>query len=263
MSASACLRVFEARPEAAIRVFALPYAGGSASLFRQWSRRLPREIELVAVQYPGRENRFAEPALREFDPLLDHLVAEIRPFLDRPFAFYGHSMGALLAYAVSVRIASEGGPAPLHLFAGAAHAPGEGTVPTSTSPGELAAHVERYFGGLPAELREQPELMLMQMELLAADFAAYRTYRARPRPRPPLHCPVTAIAGADDAAVPVAGARGWERFTTAGFQQVTVPGPHLFIRSGWEPVADTLVETLRPAGSSALADSMSGWLSRI
>src|SRR5438552_7109196 len=116
----ACLKP---RPHAAVRLFCFPYAGGGASAFRCWPDALPASIEVCPVQLPGRETRFREPPYTRLAPLAEALGHALRPFLDRPFAFFGHSMGALVAFELTRWLRRAGGPQPAHLFVSACAAP--------------------------------------------------------------------------------------------------------------------------------------------
>ena len=111
------------QPDAAVRLFCFPYAGGGASVYRDWPRLLADNVEVCAIQLPGRENRLKEPLIRQLPALIEKLVVEIRPFLTRPFAFFGHSMGALLNYELTHALMAAGAPGPAHLFFSAYRAP--------------------------------------------------------------------------------------------------------------------------------------------
>src|SRR5262245_63225231 len=105
------------RPAASVRLFCFPYAGGGASVFRGWADCLPGAVEVCPVQMPGRETRFREPAFTRLPPLVEALAASLRPHLDRPFAFFGHSLGALVAFELARRLRRDRGPEPIRLFA--------------------------------------------------------------------------------------------------------------------------------------------------
>src|SRR5262245_27618913 len=114
---------FGQRPHARMRLFCFPYAGSGASVYRAWPEQLPPDVELCAVQMPGREGRYAEPLLTDVHALTPPLCAGIAPYLDRPFAFFGHSLGALVAYETTVRLAREQGLSPAMLFVSGHRAP--------------------------------------------------------------------------------------------------------------------------------------------
>jgi len=239
-------RALPPRPEAPLRLVCLPYAGGGASLFARWHQRLPAGIEVVAVQHAGREDRIGEPAAREFGPLYETTAASVEPWLDRPYALFGHSLGALLGFELAVRWTAAG-HAPLLLFVAAAPPPyATGLLDIFDVPMDRPAdQVDRYFGELPAAVREHPELLRLTMGVLAADLAAARSYRATPRQRRTVGAAVTAFAAEDDALVAPAEVAGWGSCTTGDFVCLRIPGHHLSIRDEWPSVVDTIARHLR------------------
>ena len=114
---------FAPQPTARLRLLCFPYAGGGTSIYRSWSAQLPPHIELCAVRLPGREGRFAEPPLRRMDRLLALLVNGVLPYLDRTVAFFGHSLGALVAFELARALRREGLPTPAHVFVSGRRAP--------------------------------------------------------------------------------------------------------------------------------------------
>src|SRR5947209_14514516 len=144
-------QVAHPRPAARRRLFCLAHAGGGAALFRGWGERLPGSVEVVAVQPPGREGRFREPPFTDWRPLVAELADAIRPLLDKPFALFGHSLGALLAYELARRLRDLGGKQPDHLFAAALAAP---HLPNRREPTHTYADADfreslRRRGGTP------------------------------------------------------------------------------------------------------------------
>src|SRR5262245_25071207 len=111
------------RPQAAIRLFCFPYAGGGASVFRGWANGLPGSVEVCPVQIPGRETRFREPAFTRLPLLIEAVAESLGPHLDRPFALFGHSLGALVAFELARHLQRERGPEPVHLFVSGCGAP--------------------------------------------------------------------------------------------------------------------------------------------
>jgi surfactin synthase thioesterase subunit len=117
------VRRFTPRPKARLRLFCFPYAGGGASLYRGWSKALPLEVEVCSIQLPGREDRLREAPITSISLLVQALSYAIRPYLDRPFAFWGHSMGALIAFELARQLRREVMPEPGHLFVSGRGAP--------------------------------------------------------------------------------------------------------------------------------------------
>ncbi|BCJ55998.1 thioesterase [Actinoplanes sp. NBRC 14428] len=208
------------------RLFVFPHAGAGASAYRL-SAFLPDTVEVCTVQLPGRENRFAEPALTSLDAAVDALAPLIAGRTELPYAFFGHSMGALIAFETARRLRGLGAPLPVRLFLSGMRAPGRpDRRPRHALPDdELLATAD--FDGVDEELRE------LLLPVLRADLTLCETYA--PRDEAPLPCPVTVLAGADDDSVDEADLAAWREHTSAGFELHLVPGaPHLYVR-GAEP----------------------------
>jgi medium-chain acyl-[acyl-carrier-protein] hydrolase len=230
--------------EPAIRLICLPYAGGSASAFREW--RLPDDLrtEVWAVQLPGRENRISEPLVRRLDPLLDGLAEGLRPLLDRPFALFGHSLGALVAFELARLLRRAGRRLPAHLILSAHRAPElpPRREPMSTLPDEdFVARLEEMNGPAP-ELLHDPAFALLA-PMIRADFelAESYTYRADE----PLDASVTCLAAADDPDVGVAEVAAWSRHFVRSGRLRVFTGGHLFLHRHTAEVLECISEALR------------------
>lgn len=222
------------RPWARLRLVCVPFAGGGTSVYREWAAHLPDEVEVVAAALPGREGRIAEPALDSVDALAAGLVAGLSTHLDRPFALFGHSMGALVAFEVIRRLRPMG-LEPVHFFASAHKAP---HVRTKRTPDrhplpddEFVAAVDR-LNGIPTEILENAEFMEMILPSLRADFRAAETYDYRPGL--PLHCPISAYGGLDDDGVIHEDIEAWGHHTRGAFRVQMFPGDHFFVNSSRE-----------------------------
>jgi medium-chain acyl-[acyl-carrier-protein] hydrolase len=229
-------------PRARLRLFCFPYAGGSASAFRCWGAALPPEVELCALQLPGRERRLSEPPFSQLTALLEALEPAMLPLLDRPFAFFGYSMGTRIALALAQRWQARQAPQPRVLIAAAASAP---HLPRSTPPlhelddAGLREALRRYEG-TPAEVLEHRELMELLLPLLRADFTIAGTLL----PPEPLRCPISAWGGLEDANVPLEGLERWRELTQAEFRLRRFPGGHFFLRDAGELLLVALREEL-------------------
>ncbi|XVQ06305.1 thioesterase II family protein [Spirillospora sp. CA-255316] len=222
------LRRFTPRPDAALRLFCFPHGGGGASAYADWAEGLPPGIEPVAVQYPGREDRLVEPVPADMDGLADALTGAIAPFTGRPYALFGHSMGATVAYEVAQRLRARGARPPAHLVASAREAPHDergGNVHRGDDD-DLYAELAR-LGATPPEVLRDPELRRMIFGYVRADYRIIETYRARPLP--PLDCPVTMFLGDRDPDLSPAGAMGWRRATRARAELRLFPGDHFYL----------------------------------
>ena len=214
------------------RLLCMPCAGAGASMYRQWGDVLaPYDIEVVGAQPPGREERLAEPALADVTPLAAALVEAWPPWLDRPYALFGHSLGALVAFEVAKRLLLRGLPAPQALFVSARRAP---QLPMSQRPMHSMSRERlidelRVLGGTPQAVLEERELMEMFEPILRADLKMTETYRTSGAGCVPL--PIVALAGAEDPRVYVPEVEAWAAATTAGFELHVLGGEHFFIHS--------------------------------
>lgn len=233
----------EPRAGSLLRLFCFPYAGGGASAFRGWAARLPREVEVHPVQYPGRETRMAEPTLADLDALVDDLLQGLRPVLQPPFAFLGYSMGSLVSFELARALRRRGLPGPAHLFVAArraAHLPSR-EPPVHTL--DEAAFLRRLgeMDGTPAELLHDRELMELCLPRLRADFTACERYAFRPEA--PLEQPITVLAGADDD-VTADELAAWGDLTRGPCAVHTFAGGHFFLESAAPALLRTLEGTL-------------------
>lgn len=217
------------RPDAAIRLFCFPHAGGAASSYFHWPAALDG-IDVLAVQPPGREGRLPEPPIADMPTLLERLVAAIEPHLDRPCMFFGHSMGSLVAFELARELRSRGLRTPERLYVSGRRSP---TLPSREPPlhvlpdGELAAELNRRFGGLPAAILAEPELMALFLPVIRADLTVLERHEFRPDPV--LDLPVTALGGEDDARAAEADLAAWRALTSSGFALRRFPGGHFYL----------------------------------
>ena len=224
------------RPDASVRLFCFPFAGGGASAYRSWASLFPPDVEVCAVQLPGREERFREPLLRHHQTLVAHACGGMQRLLDRPFALFGHSMGALIAFECARRLRRHG-HRPVELFASACHAP---QLPLPRKPihdlpdAQLLREVGR-LGGTPAQVLENAELMDLIKPVLRADLMLHETYAYGEEP--PLDAPITALAGADDPVVRPAHIEPWSAQTSGPFAMKEFAGGHFFIHQHAKSVA--------------------------
>ena len=225
----AWIRRFHPAPQARHRLVCFPHAGGSASFYFPVSRTLSPDIEVLAVQYPGRQDRRHEPCLDTVAGLADTLAQEIRPWAQEPLTFFGHSMGATLAFEVAARLESEG--IVLHgLFASGRRAPStvrDERVHLRDDEG-LIADISR-LSGTDTQVLGDPEVLRMILPAIRADYRAAETYRYTPGPK--LHCPLFALTGDTDPQVTLEEARAWGGHTTAAFTLQVHPGGHFYLNT--------------------------------
>jgi medium-chain acyl-[acyl-carrier-protein] hydrolase len=216
---------------AEIRLLCFHHAGGSAAMFRKWPELISPEIEPIAVQLPGRADRFNELAFEHMAPLVDALVDVVMPLLDQPFACYGVSMGARVAWSLALALRRRGMPMPAQLFLACEPAPvhDDGTRPWENRAGGLEGYM-RDLGGTPPEVLAEPELVRALLPTLRADLVALTTATARPVT--PLDVPIRAFAGTEDVVAPWDSMAAWRAETSARFRLDLIPGGHFFDPAG-------------------------------
>jgi medium-chain acyl-[acyl-carrier-protein] hydrolase len=238
------ITTFRRNPNAQIRLFCFPYAGAGTLPYRPWADALPPEIEVCAIQLPGRESRFREAALTDVEPLISTLTGLLYPHrLDRPFAFYGHSLGALIAFELARNLIKYYNVAPAHLFVSARIAP---HLADSRPPIHLLSEAEfkktlRELGGTPPEVLDNPE-MAPVLETLRADFAMNERYHYVIAD--PLAVAISVYGGVDDCKVSEQELSAWKMHTSARFDLRMFPGDHFFINSSRPALLRTIVREL-------------------
>jgi medium-chain acyl-[acyl-carrier-protein] hydrolase len=237
---------FPASAPARVQLFCFPYAGGGASIFRSWQAETGPTIRIIPVRLRGRESRIFDPPLRSVPELAEAIAAEIVPLIDGPFAFFGYSFGALLAFETA-RLLRRRGIAPDRLMVAALKAP---HLPLRRKPihdlpdSEFAVKI-RDFRGTPDAVLQNAELMNLLLPAIRADFTAYETYRYAPEA--PLACAITAMGGARDSSMSLDELAAWGEHTSAGFATHVFPGDHFFLHSARQLLPWTIVqELLRP-----------------
>ncbi|CAN5897193.1 alpha/beta fold hydrolase [soil metagenome] len=236
----------EPRPAASTRLFCFPYAGAGASVFRAWSSGLPPHIEAVAVQLPGRETRLHEPAVPSLEATLDSLAEEMKPWLDRPYAFFGHGMGGLIAFELARRLTATGS-GPVALVTGARRAPRLNAAAASLNgleDADFMVEIQRRRGGIPESVPPHRNLLEPLLPTLRADMAAQEAYRYAAGP--PLDCSVVALGGTTDARVHARDLTPWVLETRGAFSWNLIHGGHFFLHTAPAQVLGCIVRSLHP-----------------
>lgn len=241
------LRRPEPAPDAAARLVCLPHAGGSAVSYQPLVQGLRPVIDAAVIQYPGRHDRFAEPAYSDIDILARDVADVLRREMTAPLALFGHSMGALVAYEVAIRLADAGVEvSTLIVSAAAGPATPRPTRRAPASDAELVAEL-RAMGGTDEALLRDPAALEMILPPLRNDLAALERYRRRDRPR--LTIPITALVGAADPYATAADARGWEACTTGPFDVQILAGGHFYLFGQELRLAATVTNCIRLASA--------------
>lgn len=244
--ATSWIAMYQPRVDARLRLFCLPFAGGGASSYRTWQEGLPRHIEVVPVQLPGREDRFREEPLRRMEDLVEGMIDGLLPLMTAlPFAFFGHSLGSIVALEATRSLARRRAPLPRHLIISARPAP---QLPLRRTPVHDLSQAEveqwmRQVGGTPTLVLENRELMDLIVPALRADLEINDMYRSSADPV--LTCPLTAVGGnEDDEALPHE-LEAWSPYTSNSFELHTFKGNHFFPFNESRPAVLALIaETL-------------------
>lgn len=213
-----------------MRLFCLPYAGGDGTVFRSWPELLDESIEAVGVEYPGRGRLFCEELVTDAGKLADILLDSIRPLLDLPFALYGHSNGAIIAYELSKRLSSVLLREPEMIFLAAKRSPGLGKEePIHNLPTQEFVDVLRSYRGTPDVILNTPGLMDVYLPVLRADFALGETYCLGASA--PIEAPCCLFAGAEDQVSKADEVAAWSPLFRRPPTFHTVPGGHFFMNT--------------------------------
>ena len=214
------------------RIFCFPYAGAGAAIFRTWADLLPSDIELCVPVLPGRDARINEAPIARMAPLIQSIIGQIVPGLTLPYAIFGHSMGAFVAFDLAHEIARLGLRAPSHLFMSAQRGP---RLPCAETPifdlpdDRFLAGVIARYDSIPKAVRAQPDFMKVLLRILRADFTLVEDYQYRASAG--LTCPITVFGGVDDSRITTAELQAWSEETSGRFTLRRLPGGHFFIDS--------------------------------
>lgn len=231
-------------PQANLRLFCFPYAGGGALSFRTWPNGLSTTIEVCAVELPGRGTRMRLAPFTQLEPLVEALAQALLPNLNKPFALFGHSMGGLVSFELARLLRRKYGLLPVHLFVSGRRAPQVPDLdpPIHALPEPAFLDELRRYNGTPEAVLENKELMQLLLPILRADFAVLETYVYTTEP--PLGCPITAFGGLQDCKVSCDHLEAWRNQTSASFSLQMLPGDHFFLNSAQALLLQSLTQHL-------------------
>jgi medium-chain acyl-[acyl-carrier-protein] hydrolase len=218
-------------PGASARLFCFHYSGGSAQVFQAWPAYLHQTVEVGMIQLPGRGHRLTEPKITRLLALSQIVAQALQPYLDKPFMFFGHSLGALLCFEVARCLRRENHLEPIHLFISATEAPHlrNRDEPLSSLP--KAALIEKLheFNGTPLEVLQNEEMMELLLPTIRADFELCETYEYHPEA--PLGCSLTIYGGIEDHKVESGRLASWSEMTVGASNIRMFSGGHFFINT--------------------------------
>jgi medium-chain acyl-[acyl-carrier-protein] hydrolase len=228
-----------------VRLFCFPYAGAGPSIYQSWQPALGPNVKVVPVQLPGREQQLGHAPFDRLIPLVEDLTRTLRPQFDKPFAFFGHSMGALLSFEVARQLRRTCALLPAHMFVSAHRAP---HLPDPHPP--IHSLSDSHFleelcrlNDAQTEVLRNPELTAVLMTTLRADFAACETYTYSAED--PLPCPVVAIGGLQDRLTRREELAAWQEQTSSTFMLRMIPGDHFFLNTARSLLLMMIAEDLR------------------
>jgi medium-chain acyl-[acyl-carrier-protein] hydrolase len=232
---------------ARLRLYCLPYAGGSASVFRSWCDLLPADVDVWGVEYPGHGNRIGEPLTDRIDKLAESIADAVAAQQAGPYALFGHSMGSLVAFEMCHALAARDATMPALLVAAGHRGP---RLPASRPPVHEAPHAEfvahlRELGATPPEVFESTELVDLMLPILRNDFRACERYHSPQRP--PLRTQIVVYGGLADEDADCDALLAWEHETRGRFMLRLFPGGHFFVRECAGRVTATLQRDIAEA----------------
>lgn len=227
------------------RLLCFPYAGGGVATYRSWAQELPDSVEVWAIQLPGRDKRRSEPPFERLGPLVRALADEVAPPPAPPFALFGHSMGALVAFEFARELRRRGAALPFHLIVSGRPAP---HILAREPSGHLMTDAQlidrlRADNGTPESVLQEPEFVSLFLPIIRADFAVSEAecFVAEE----PLSCPISAFGGLSDPRATAAEIDAWREHTSAAFSRELFPGGHFFLDSARGALLRAVADRLR------------------
>lgn len=227
-----------------VHLFCFPFAGGSSRMYHSWPTHLPSDIQICPLELPGRGQRFTHPTFRHLPTLIATLGPLLLPHLDQPFAFFGHSLGALISFELARWLRRHQAPFPQCLFVSGRSAPQiPHLIPAlhQLSDSDFIAGL-RTYNGTPESVLNHPELMEILLPTLRADFELFETYQYCPEA--PLPCPIYSFAGLTDPLTSLPTVKAWQSQTSAHFEDYWFPGAHFFLQDCEQQVIHYCAQTL-------------------
>ncbi len=228
-----------------MRLFLFPYAGGGPAAFWKWSVKFPDHIETWIAHYPGRGSRYNEVPAKRLSLLVEGIYKSIHPLLDKPFAFFGHSLGGLVAFELTHFLRQKDLPQPTVLFISACDAPQlpDPRPPIHRLPNPEFVKALHELNGIPEEIATQLELMKILLPTLRADFEVAESYQYDSSERP-LSCPIVAFGGSDDPHTSRERMESWASQTSSRFKSIYFPGDHFYLNSAKDEIVQSIISEM-------------------
>lgn len=245
MGINKIFKFYNTNPMNKIRLFVFPYAGGGASAFKEWGNHLSPEIELCSLQFPGREERFYEKPHCHIDTLFQELIENFYDYLEIPFVFLGHSLGALLCFEFSRFLETNNIRLPLHVYLSGSNPPVKNLFKDFLGEMDDAQIIDKLksFNGTPKNIINNKELMKLFLPMIKADLAIMNSFDYKNDYQ--FSMPITVFGGISDPLVECGSLGGWNNFTKAYCRVITFPGDHFFIFSEMNNILDYMNRELR------------------
>ena len=244
LSAASWFSFPKPNPMAKLRLFCLPYAGSGANIFYKWPSSLPDSVDLCLVHLPGREHRLKEKPYERMASLVQALGRVMLPYLDRPVAFFGHSMGGMVSFELARQLRREYGLEPARLFISGCCGPQSAhllprihTLPTQEFLSEL-----RRLNGVSGPMSSNPNFLKLMLLTLRADIKVCETYSYASEP--PLDCPITVYGGLQDYALKYEYLEAWRKETIGSFAMHLFSGDHFFVHTAEKLILNVLMDEL-------------------
>ncbi|QDY80146.1 thioesterase II family protein [Streptomyces qinzhouensis] len=237
------LRRFHPGPDRPVRLVCFPHAGGSASFFHPVSVRFSPAVDTISLQYPGRQDRRTEPCVQDIGTLADLIADELLTLDEKPTVFFGHSMGAVLAFETARRLERKGTHEPRSVIASGRRGPSTSRLENVHRRDDDGIIDElRLLNGTNPDLLGDEEILRMALPAIRGDYEAIEKYICPPGRT--LRCPITALTGDADPRTSLAEARAWQEHTEGGFRMKVYPGGHFFLSDHIGAVGDEMAREL-------------------
>jgi len=229
--------------ESKLRMFCFPYAGAGPSVYKDWPQGIANSVDLIGINYPGREALSSHAPMSNLNEIVGKVAVKILPYLDKPFVFFGHSMGAYVSFELARILKERQGFSPEHIFLSAASAPHiENENPICALSGKEFLRALVRLNGFPIEAMQSPELVHYTLPTLRADFTACETYRYQTGQ--PIDAPLTVYGGDNDPRVAVHELEAWKHHSAAMFSSKVFQGGHFYLRECRDQLLDSINQEL-------------------